>query len=57
MRKASTEVLEQGVQTPSPAPAPLNINRELTLGLEQCTVAHQFSELLELRNSHFHSGH
>jgi hypothetical protein len=39
MRKASTVLLEQGTQTPSPAPGliPLKpkINRGLTLGLVQ----------------------
>ena len=39
MRKASTGLLEQGTQTPSPAPdlipAETKINRELTLGLVQ----------------------
>jgi hypothetical protein len=42
MRKAITGMLEPGTQTPSPAPDLIpaeNINRELTLGLEQRTGA------------------
>jgi hypothetical protein len=37
MRKASTELLDQGTQTPSPAPdlIPAEPNRGLTLGLVQ----------------------
>ena len=38
MRKASTALLEQGTQTPSPAPDLIPVetkNRELTLGLVQ----------------------
>ena len=45
MSKASTELLEQGTQTPSPAPdlipAETKINRELTLRLVQQTGALQ----------------
>jgi hypothetical protein len=61
MRKASTGMLEQGIQAPSPAPdPPLNINPELTLGLEPWTGAHQlkmrvkYSVAMEVRQAgHF----
>jgi len=45
MRKASTGLLEQGTQTPSPAPdlipAEIQINRGLTSGLVQRMGARQ----------------
>ena len=53
MRKASTELLEQGTQTPSPAPdlipAETNINRELTLRLVQQTGALQGHKEIQSR--------
>jgi hypothetical protein len=49
MRKASTELLEQGIQAPSPAPdlipAEPIINRGLTLGLVQQTGALQINQV------------
>jgi hypothetical protein len=50
MRKASTELLEQGIQAPSPAPdlipAEPIINRGLTLGLVQGTGALHIQSLV-----------
>ena len=55
MSKASTELLEQGTQTPSPAPdlipAETKINRELTLRLVQQTGALQFRATYALQQA------
>jgi hypothetical protein len=50
MSKATTGMLEQGTQTPSllQTSSPLNMNRELTLGLEQRTGARQPQQAFRL---------